>query len=779
MIRIFKYSVAIICALILSATVQTATLNAQSHAKFELTGIGVPDSVMAVVKYCTDEWSKYVYSDVPIRVSVSWQELEGKVNAYAKPANYYAIDGIYYPAALMEKIQKKNLNGNEADIEVAINDTLKWYFDVKTIPTSLPAGVQDLASTLFHEFAHGLGYIGSITEANLQTSAFDIPTIFDMFVSDETGNPIVKRTKNSFELNNKMLTSESLYWNGAIAKSYSGQILRLYAPKTFNSGSTVYHLDENTYPYSDGFAMMTPQVRNSEFFRKPDVATLAMLADIGWNDYFIQHAIPQNSSDLVSKTIISFSLIDTLLQKDNQKVIYSFDAGRHIDSVDAIYNEETQMFDAEIPTMQFDHTVSYKIRSITSNKDTFFFPHTYPQEYFSVFMGDDVVAPVIEHDPLKKVKATVNNATADIVFTADITDNFEIDSAYVMYYFSNNKDVHTLNFPNTSDFRVVLSFSSDVSFSETDFLYYKIVAVDKTGNTTYTNDNEYYKVPFEYPADPISYLTLMDFENDVDNDIFRLEGFSISKVDGFDNNALHTDHPYKYSGSSSVYVQYKATLKKPIVLASNPATMTFDEVVLVEPGKVGIPFGTFGFWDYVVVEGSKDEENWYPLGKKGWDSQLWDDWYQLYHSQKKNDGKNENSFAVGNASYYKKHTINLLENKYFRTGDTVFIRFRLQSDETNYAWGWAIDNLKIQERIASPIIPLAPIDVELYPNPCSDWLYISDNQLYSVDILDVTGAVKIKTGTIPINVSSLSKGVYIARIMLSSGEVHTQKFIKQ
>ena len=777
MIRIFRYCMASVCSVILM--VQTATLTAQNHAKFELTGIGVPDSVMAVVKFCTDEWSKYVYSDVPIRVSVSWQELEGKVNAYAKPANYYAIDGIYYPAALMEKKQKKNLNGNEADIEVAINDTLKWYVDVNNIPTSLPSGVQDLASTLLHELAHGLGYVGSITEANLQTSEFDVPTIFDMFVSDDRGNPIVTRTKKSFELNNSLLTSEALYWNGCIAKSYCGQMLKLYAPKSFNSGSTVYHLDENSYPYSDGFAMMTPQVRNSDIFRKPDIATLAMLADIGWNDYFIQHTIPQNSSNLATNTIISFSLVDTLLQKDNQKIIYSFDAGRHIDSVDAIYNEEAQMFMAEIPTMQFDHTISYKIRSITSKKDTFFFPHTYPNEYFSVFIGDDVVEPVIEHDPLKKVKATVNKATADIVFSAGITDNFEIDSAYVMYFFSNKKDTLTINFPNQSDFSVSLAFSSDETFTEKDFLYYKIVAVDKAGNTTYTNDNEYYKVPFEYPADPMSYLSTVDFENKEHNELFRLDGFSISEVDGFDNMALHTDHPYKYSGSSSVYVQYTATLKKPIILTSNPATMTFDEVVLVEPGKVGIPFGTFGFWDYVVVEGSKDEENWYPLGKKGWDSQLWDDWYQLYHSQKKNDGKNENSLAIGDASYYKKHTINLLENKYFRTGDTVFIRFRLQSDETNYAWGWAIDNVEIQKRLELPIVPLAPAEIELYPNPCSDWLYVSDSQLCSVDILDVTGTVKIKTGTARINVSSLPKGIYIARILLSSGEVRTQKFVKQ
>jgi hypothetical protein len=288
----------------------------------------------------------------------------------------------------------------------------------------------------------------------------------------------------------------------------------------------------------------------------------------------------------------------------------------------------------------------------------------------------------------------------------------------------------------------------------------------------------YYQVPFEYPLEPVRYL-ITDFDDAEMDNYFRLDKFTISKENGFENKALHTAHPYEYSGSASKYIQYTATIKQPIVIASNPATMTFDEVVLVEPGKAGIQYGTFGFWDNVVVEGSKDEENWYPLGKKGWDSQLWDDWKQLYHSQKKNDGKNENSLAVGDASYYKKHTINLLENKYFRAGDTIFIRFRLQSDETNYAWGWAIDNLKIQERIALPIIPLAPSSVTIYPNPCTDWLFVSDNQIRSIEIVDVTGSVKLTASSSPVNVSALTQGVYLAKIMLSSGEVRTQKFVKQ
>ena len=774
MTRIYKYCAAIICALFFATATQTATVKAQ-NATFVVSGVGVPDSIMSVVEHCATVWSEYVYSSVPINVSVSWLELKSNVNAYAKPTNAYEINEVYYPTALAEKIEGKNLNGTDADIEVAINNTLKWYVETDKVPESLPRGVYDLTTTLLHEFAHGLGYIGNI-ESDNETKI--LPMIFDMFVSDSAGNAIISKEGDTYSLDVALLKSDSLYWNGSFATAFCGQKLKLFAPSKFNSGSTVYHLDTALYHTGSGFELMRAVLEKNEFVRKPDLPTIAMLADIGWNEYFIKHTIPQNTSDFQSNTKLSFWMKDTLLQKDQQTIEYSFDGGRHVVELPALYDDESQVFTAEIPAMAFDHTISYRIRSITSNDDTLFFPEQYPEMFFSVFIGDDVEAPVIEHQPLKSAKATVNETTADIVFTADITDNFEIDSAYVEYYLGKEKQTFILKFPNKSEYKVVLSFPPGANYTENDVLHYRIVAVDESGNIGYSNNGEYFEVPFEYPLDPVSYF-MTDFDNeDIDN-YFRLDKCSISKENGFENKALHTAHPYVYSGLSNKYVQYTATIKQPIVIADNPAIMTFDEVVLVEPGKVGIPFGTFGFWDYVVVEGSKDEENWYALGKKGWDSQLWNDWYQQYHSQKTNDGKNENSLAVGNSTLFKKHTINLLENKYFRAGDTIFVRFRMQSDETNYAWGWAIDNLKIQERIALPIIPLAMTNIELYPNPTSDMLYIFCDNFVIVEVFDVTGVSKLKSSQNTISVAHFDAGMYFAKITLLSGEVIVKQFMKK
>ncbi len=740
---------------------------------FSIKGAETPDSVMKVMDFCTNVWNEYISTEIPIQISVSWQELKSNVNAYAKPTNYYSVNGIYYPVALAEKLQGKNLNGNDADIEVVINKSLKWFLDPNKIPESLAKGQYDLTTTLIHELAHGLGYIGNITSDNLETTEFPMPTIFDMFVADENGKSIVTKNGASFSLNNTLLTSNNLYWNGNFAKAYCGEPLKLYAPEKFNSGSTVYHLDETKYETNSGLELMTPILDQLEIFRTPDIATISMLADLGWTDYFINHSVPQNNSNFANATKISFNVNEQFLNKETQSILYSFDNGNHTIEIAAPFNEEKNCFEAEIPSFAFDHTISYKICSITSNNDKIYLPSE--NDWFSVFIGDDTESPLIEHTPI----TTTQNI--DILISATITDNFDVDSAYVQYFvMRENKQVQdtlTANF-EFSIFSTVASIQLSAInqlFKPGDKIYYNIVAVDKSGNTAST---DFTAILLEEAMEPVHFF-VTDFD-DNSEDFFTLDKCTISKENGFSNKALHTAHPYAYTGVDGKYNQYTATLKSPIIIASNPATISFDEVVLVEPGKAGIEFGTFGFWDYVIVEGSKSLENdtWYALGKIGWDSQLQTIWKNRYYSSTKNDGDNENSLAVGDSTLFKNHKINLLENKYFRAGDTIFVRFRLQSDATNYAWGWTIDNLKIQERMALSIPFAMKQTVAIYPNPCTNVLYINREDLQLCKIYDNSGRLVITSNESAINVSNIQTGIYSILLQFDDGTTESQQFIK-
>jgi hypothetical protein len=88
---------------------------------------------------------------------------------------------------------------------------------------------------------------------------------------------------------------------------------------------------------------------------------------------------------------------------------------------------------------------------------------------------------------------------------------------------------------------------------------------------------------------------------------FINEGFSLLQPTGFDNLALHSDHPYRDS------YDYDLMLKFPIVVSPENAVLSYKDIALVEPGESGSVFGDANMWDFVVVEASKDGFSWLPL----------------------------------------------------------------------------------------------------------------------------------------------------------------------
>ncbi len=164
------------------------------------------------------------------------------------------------------------------------------------------------------------------------------------------------------------------------------------------------------------------------------------------------------------------------------------------------------------------------------------------------------------------------------------------------------------------------------------------------------------------------------------NSDFSGNGFSVRLEPGFNDEAIHSQHNYS---DNSTYVY---TLTKPIRVAQANAMMEYDEVVLVEPGDSGTQFGDFGFWDYVIVEGTKDGIQWQPL-LPGYDCRDDSAWLNAF-----------NQGLSGDASLYRHRSFDLLNT--FSWGDTILVRFRLYADQAVNGWGWSIDNLAIQ--VGSP-----------------------------------------------------------------------------
>ncbi len=263
------------------------------------------------------------------------------------------------------------------------------------------------------------------------------------------------------------------------------------------------------------------------------------------------------------------------------------------------------------------------------------------------------------------------------------------------------------------------------------------------------------------------------YENNFDDSDRQNEfsgfGFKVKLEAGFDNIAIHSDHFYPDE------IDYTYTLKSPYVLTNeSPNKMQYDNVAIIEPGELGTVFGDFEFWDYVIVEGSKDGLNWTEL-LDGYDCRLYPEWTSAFESG-----------SSGKQSMYKKQKIELEDS--FEVGDTILIRFRLSSDQAANGWGWAIDNVEIGELTNKVSNTSFEKPIKIFPNPTISKLNIETDQRLNhiqIDIFDINGSL-IKSirnqnlsGISGIDVQSLPSGTYFIQFKgkdIQKGEVH--KFIK-
>lgn len=209
----------------------------------------------------------------------------------------------------------------------------------------------------------------------------------------------------------------------------------------------------------------------------------------------------------------------------------------------------------------------------------------------------------------------------------------------------------------------------DISADVTSAGTYTIQVVSyKDGISYYT---EKFTVNVTNPVTPVSAYST-DFEN-LDAGEFTLDNWTIDTPTGFSNNLLSTTHPYPLAS------ELLAQLNTPIIVASQNATISFQEVVQVEEGDPGTVFGDERFWDYVIVEGSIDGIIWTSL-LNGYDSDANSSW----------DGTS----TTASSALFVERSINMLDT--YTAGDIVLLRFRLFSDAGAVAWGWGIDDLVIQ-----------------------------------------------------------------------------------
>lgn len=767
-------------------SLRTSAGGRAKSAVIEVVYVNFPEDNLAkqAFQYAIDIWESELSSPVPIHIRAEWADLESGVLATAIWGSAYANFGgeqyrnTFYPVALAEKIAGRELNDPaEPDISASFSRNVAWYLGTDGLT---PNGKMDLVTIVLHEIAHGLGITDTYTvngadgTVGLLSGGDAVPFIFDAFVENGPGETLLRDFASPSTQLAAALQSDDVFFNGALAvDALTENRPRLYAPTIFDKGSSISHLDENTFnDPADANRLMTPRISPAESIHDPGDVLRAMFSDMGWVGTRIDHHPLKDTErkDGQPYTVQAFIRSDNGYDPNTVALHYSTD-GTTFTTVAMTPAGVADEFKSSLPGTTVDRVYAYYISVVDDTNRVFTDPgklyergKPVEQATHIFSIGPDLQSPEITHKPLTYVFDT----DPALEVSADVSDNQGVDEV-VLEYVVNGGAPQTRVMsaqPATDHYSAVIPLPA---LQIGDVIAYRIAATDVAGqqNASVLPADGYYMIAVTgIMAVRDAYVN--DFDDGRATDFYGAH-FSITTPDGFANPAIHSDHPYP-NGSVAGPDGSTWRLQVPIRINDINPVIRFDEVVLVEPGAAASQFGDENFFDYVVVEGSVDDGvTWKPFAA-GYDCRANSVWLARYNAVIIDN----NSQASGDSTLYRSRKIDMLENKEFKPGDVVLLRFRVFADQLGHGWGWAIDNLSIQTPVTDTEDPRAT-SFSVYPVPVRKELYISVQtpaQAARFEIFDLSGKLVFAEtfGNSPqhviresIDMRGFSQGIYILK----------------
>lgn len=251
-------------------------------------------------------WRHLINSPRPIKIKAEWKALgensgvlaSTRVTSYKKNFPNAPLLNVNYPISLAESLSGTELNGSAEEIVMEVNSDLAnmWYYGVDG---NTPSERHDLVSVILHEIAHGLGVnhsmnvennIGSWGQAYLHDDEKGYQQAFEKFGIVGSNSTTIYRLTNTSQYPNPSsdlagaLESNNVYFDGPLtAQMYLDNFPKLYAPSSFENGSTLAHFDEDTFSEGNSNSLLTPNLGKAESIHSPGEIGLALLLDLGWS----------------------------------------------------------------------------------------------------------------------------------------------------------------------------------------------------------------------------------------------------------------------------------------------------------------------------------------------------------------------------------------------------------------------------------------------------------------------------------------------------------------
>jgi hypothetical protein len=304
-------------------------------ATFNVTYNGFSDEAKLAFQRAVDIWSGLISSPVPINVVAYWEPLEPGVLGMAGPVtisrNFQQapVLSTWYAAPLANAVAGTDLNGSTPEIEAHFSSAFSnWYLGTDG---NTPGGEYDFVTVVLHELGHGLGFFAFADYDNGSGSIGyqSLPGIFDRFIVNGANQRLLDANlfPNPSQALGGQLISNNVFFDGtnAIAAA-GGSKPKLYAPSSWNGGSSISHLDTPTYEGTPN-ALMRHSLSKGSSIHSPGAITLGIFKDIGWSIISSDTPIAGLTASNDGPTIIgnATNLIATVSAGDN--VTYTWDFG--------------------------------------------------------------------------------------------------------------------------------------------------------------------------------------------------------------------------------------------------------------------------------------------------------------------------------------------------------------------------------------------------------------------------------------------------------------------